>query len=159
VALWEALYKRRPFAAAKFRELAEEVNAGRIVAPPSATQVPARIRQALERGLAVAPDQRWPRWPSSSTSSKHPPATAAVDVDHRDGGDGGDAGWASYRRREVDVSAARVRGTTRGRADSRAHSLIRGATRRGSDPEALSLAIQAAARVEGEAVSSEQRSR
>jgi WD40 repeat protein/tRNA A-37 threonylcarbamoyl transferase component Bud32 len=158
VALWEALYMRRPFAAAKFRELAEEVNAGRILAPPSATQVPARIRQALERGLAVEPDQRWPSMAELVNVLEDTPRRRRR--------------WMSIIVMVAMLLTLAGLAIAAARSTSRLHAFeaqreveqIRELTRssaarlaEGRTPEALSLAIQAAARVEDEAVSSEQR--
>jgi tetratricopeptide (TPR) repeat protein/predicted Ser/Thr protein kinase len=59
VALWEALYEQRPFRGATLAELSLAVGEGRLVAPEH-TDVPTRLRSVLERGLSVAPEQRWP---------------------------------------------------------------------------------------------------
>jgi serine/threonine-protein kinase len=57
VALFEALYGRRPFSGGSYGELVEQVLAGKLVAPPG--RVPARIQAALRRGLQVAPADRF----------------------------------------------------------------------------------------------------
>jgi tetratricopeptide (TPR) repeat protein/predicted Ser/Thr protein kinase len=59
VALWEALFGQRPFRGATLAELSLAVGEGRLVAPEH-TDVPTRLRSVLERGLSVAPEQRWP---------------------------------------------------------------------------------------------------
>ncbi|MBC8072453.1 MAG: serine/threonine protein kinase, partial [Deltaproteobacteria bacterium] len=58
VALFEALYRRRPFVASTMQELATAVVAGDVGAPPSDARVPRFVELALRRGLARAPEQR-----------------------------------------------------------------------------------------------------
>ena len=60
VALWEALYGRRPFAGADLPALARAVCAGELRPPPPGAKVPARVARALRRGLATNPAARWP---------------------------------------------------------------------------------------------------
>jgi hypothetical protein len=60
VALWEALHGERPFAGATPPELMHAVLEGRRRPPPPGRRVPAWLRRALERGLAVDPARRWP---------------------------------------------------------------------------------------------------
>ncbi|WP_428266861.1 protein kinase domain-containing protein [Haliangium sp.] len=60
VALYEALYGERPFAGEDFDSLSENVLAGRLREPPAGRPVPAALRRVVVRGLAVAPDQRYP---------------------------------------------------------------------------------------------------
>lgn len=60
VALWEALYQRRPFAGATIEELRQAVCGGKLVSPPSDSRVPGVIDRALRRGLSVDPAARWP---------------------------------------------------------------------------------------------------
>src|SRR5213076_1289088 len=60
VALWEALYGERPFDGADLDALADAVLDGARREPPAGSRVPGWIRRALERGLAVAPADRWP---------------------------------------------------------------------------------------------------
>ena len=60
VAVWEALYRERPFTGRSVHELAKRVRKGEIAAPPAGTRVPAWLRRVLERGLAVEPAARWP---------------------------------------------------------------------------------------------------
>ena len=60
VTVWEALWKERPFAGANFEELVRAVSSGARREPPSTPKVPARIRLALERGLAPDPAGRHP---------------------------------------------------------------------------------------------------
>ncbi len=60
VALWEALFGAPPFEGATLPELALAVLAGRITQGPIRTRVPTTLRRALLRGLALAPDRRWP---------------------------------------------------------------------------------------------------
>jgi tetratricopeptide (TPR) repeat protein len=60
VASWEALHGERPFRGPTLFQLSEAVTQGRIEPPPSKSAVPQWLRRALERGLAVDPEQRWP---------------------------------------------------------------------------------------------------
>jgi tetratricopeptide (TPR) repeat protein len=65
VAMYEAVYGERPFAIdPKTRDPAgawrEAIGAGRVRAAPAGRRVPAAVRRALVRGLAVDPDERWP---------------------------------------------------------------------------------------------------
>ena len=64
VALYEALYGERPFRAegddADTVALAVEVIQGRVRTPARDPGVPAWLRRVVLRGLAVAPDERWP---------------------------------------------------------------------------------------------------
>ena len=58
VALWEALYGECPFPGRNLEELSESVLGGALRDPPRGGTVPARVRRALRRGLALAADQR-----------------------------------------------------------------------------------------------------
>ena len=58
VALYEALYRVRPFGDGK--ELVARVIDGKLRDPPAQSEVPARIRNVLVRGLARAPAERFP---------------------------------------------------------------------------------------------------
>jgi eukaryotic-like serine/threonine-protein kinase len=60
VALWEAVYGRRPFAGATAVELAAAIGAGAIMPPPAGHDAPAWLEAALRRGLALDPAARWP---------------------------------------------------------------------------------------------------
>ena len=60
VALYEALYHQRPFKGETIAEVAAEVLAGRLLPPPANSIVPIEIASALARGLAVAPENRFP---------------------------------------------------------------------------------------------------
>ena len=60
VALWEALYGQRPFEGDNESELLASIAAGRRVPPPAGHQVPSWVRRALDRGLSVSPDERYP---------------------------------------------------------------------------------------------------
>ena len=53
------LYGERPFAGESWEELAGAVTGGVIRPPRAGTEVPARIRRALVRGLAGVPDARF----------------------------------------------------------------------------------------------------
>ena len=60
IALYEALYGERPFAAQSLPELSHKVLSGSIEAAPSGTSVPAWLRAVVERGLQVDPLARYP---------------------------------------------------------------------------------------------------
>jgi tetratricopeptide (TPR) repeat protein/predicted Ser/Thr protein kinase len=60
VALYEALYGARPFGDENRTLIQKRVLAGEYRQPPDATAVPARIWTVLQRGLALAPADRYP---------------------------------------------------------------------------------------------------
>ncbi len=61
VALYEALYGERPFAGERAPEIAFNVVRGRVREPSrEGPTVPAWLRKVIVRGLATAPDERWP---------------------------------------------------------------------------------------------------
>ncbi len=60
VALWEALCGERPFAGDTFATLCFAVTQGKVREPPRRAKLPGYLRRILERGLAGAPERRWP---------------------------------------------------------------------------------------------------
>lgn len=60
VALYEALYGEPPFGGDNRAALRANVLQGRMRSTPRSARVPRRLRQALVRGLAVQPRDRWP---------------------------------------------------------------------------------------------------
>jgi tetratricopeptide (TPR) repeat protein len=60
VALHEALYGERPFAAETLEALAFVVSLGKVRAPPADARVPPWLRRALLKGLAPDPARRYP---------------------------------------------------------------------------------------------------
>ncbi len=60
VALYGALWRRRPFAGGTAEELARDKAEGRIIAPPRGSNVPSWLRDAVLRGLSPDPAERWP---------------------------------------------------------------------------------------------------
>ncbi len=60
VSLYEGLYGRRPFAGDTLGELVLNVLEGKLQTPPRERRVPAKIFAVVARGLARAPEQRWP---------------------------------------------------------------------------------------------------
>jgi len=60
VALWEALCGQRPFQGPGLAGLSEAVLLGRRQRPPDRARLPPWLRALLERGLAVAPEDRFP---------------------------------------------------------------------------------------------------
>jgi serine/threonine-protein kinase len=61
VSLWEALYGERPFAGTTVTEVLEAIAGGHVQEPPAKTRalVPSWVHDALLRGLARDPAQRW----------------------------------------------------------------------------------------------------
>ena len=59
VALYEALYGRRPFAGDKLRDLGTNIVQGRVLVPEDSS-VPSRLWPVIRRGLAPAPAKRFP---------------------------------------------------------------------------------------------------
>ncbi len=60
VALYEALYGRRPFICTSYAVLHDAVLAGRVRDPPRGARAPAWVRRAVLRGLALDPADRFP---------------------------------------------------------------------------------------------------
>ncbi len=60
VALYEGLYGQRPFAGATLEALTRSVSRGVLEPPPPGSRVPGWLRRVVLRGLAVAPEDRWP---------------------------------------------------------------------------------------------------
>ncbi|WP_375772610.1 serine/threonine-protein kinase [Archangium gephyra] len=60
VALYEALYGVRPFDGVSLRELGRAAREGKVRAPGRDTKVPARVRNAVLRGLRPRPEERFP---------------------------------------------------------------------------------------------------
>jgi tetratricopeptide (TPR) repeat protein/predicted Ser/Thr protein kinase len=60
VALYEALYGVRPFAGRDLRELHDNVTTGAMIRTPRGRGVPRVLAKIVERGLAIAPDERYP---------------------------------------------------------------------------------------------------
>jgi eukaryotic-like serine/threonine-protein kinase len=60
VALWEALHGARPFRGTNVAALSLAIVGGEIDESSARTEVPSWLRRVLRRGLAVAPDARWP---------------------------------------------------------------------------------------------------
>lgn len=60
VALWEGLYGQRPFSGDTLSDLARAIERGAVDPPPSHSEVPRWLHQAVARGLACDPDRRWP---------------------------------------------------------------------------------------------------
>jgi tetratricopeptide (TPR) repeat protein/predicted Ser/Thr protein kinase len=60
VTLWELLFGERPFAGRTTRELSASVLGGRLRPPSRRSGVPSWLQRICERGLALAPENRWP---------------------------------------------------------------------------------------------------
>ena len=59
VALYEALYGRRPFAGADLRELRAAILGGELLPPPPGVRAPRWLQAIVVRGLASEPEQRF----------------------------------------------------------------------------------------------------
>ncbi|MEZ4380419.1 MAG: serine/threonine-protein kinase [Nannocystaceae bacterium] len=59
VALFEALYRAHPFPSSSYLELRRRVLAGEVAPVPGRSDVPAKVRAAILRGLHVYPDKRF----------------------------------------------------------------------------------------------------
>jgi serine/threonine protein kinase len=60
VSLYEGIYGERPFSGDTAKDLAERVMAGQLNPPPPRDRVPRWLRNIVERGLSVDPDERHP---------------------------------------------------------------------------------------------------
>jgi len=84
VALYEALYGKRPFAGDSIPALTANVTAGRVRAAPANAKVPGWVRRVLLRGLRADRNQRYPSMEALLAALDHDPArtrrnwTAAV---------------------------------------------------------------------------------
>jgi eukaryotic-like serine/threonine-protein kinase len=76
VALFEAVYGRRPFAGTTYAALADAVCSGKIDLPAERGQMPARAHRAMLRGLEVEPESRWPDMSALLVEIAHDPAIA-----------------------------------------------------------------------------------
>jgi tetratricopeptide (TPR) repeat protein len=77
VTLYEALYRRRPFAGQTPAALFAAITAGEVQPPPPATRVPARIARILARGLRADPAARFPDMPALLAELTRDPARRA----------------------------------------------------------------------------------
>ncbi|MEM7159608.1 MAG: serine/threonine-protein kinase [Myxococcota bacterium] len=64
VALFEALFGRRPFGGANVRQLRAAIEAGAIAEPSAERPVPRWLLRVVRRGLHADPSERWPDLPS-----------------------------------------------------------------------------------------------
>jgi tetratricopeptide (TPR) repeat protein/predicted Ser/Thr protein kinase len=71
VALYEALYGRRPFAGRNHLALQPNVVAGRIRQPPKGSRVPPHVFDLVARGLQPDPDARWPSMHALADGLRH----------------------------------------------------------------------------------------
>lgn len=60
VAMWQALYRCRPFEGRSYFDLSEAILTGKLSPIPRGTHVPVWLQRLLERGLAVEPRERHP---------------------------------------------------------------------------------------------------
>ena len=59
VSMWEAVYGQRPYTGESFESILLAISRGKPEAPGT-SRIPAWLRRTLERGLAPAPEDRWP---------------------------------------------------------------------------------------------------
>ncbi|PRP95188.1 serine/threonine-protein kinase [Enhygromyxa salina] len=76
VALWEALYRQRPFSGESLVALSTAVCDGEIDEPPVDSEVPPWLQTILRRGLASDPDARWPSMRELLDALGHDPVAA-----------------------------------------------------------------------------------
>jgi serine/threonine-protein kinase len=74
VALFEALYGKRPFVGRRLEELAEAKRSGAIQPPPESTRVPAWLHRVMLRGLAPRPEDRFADLPALLAALRADPA-------------------------------------------------------------------------------------
>ncbi|MCB9566691.1 MAG: serine/threonine protein kinase [Myxococcales bacterium] len=60
VALYEGLYRQRPFAGRTVYAIADNVLSGNVLPPPPGTRVPGWLHNILLRGMSVEPEARYP---------------------------------------------------------------------------------------------------
>jgi len=73
VALYEALYDAHPFGGGSWHEVARGIGAGELKVPRRRTEIPRHIRQAVLRGLAHVPSERWPSMQALLRQLTRPP--------------------------------------------------------------------------------------
>ncbi len=76
VALYQALYRQDPFSASNLERLALAKQLGQIRRPPPDTKVPVHIADAVHRGLATDPADRWPDMPALIAALERDPTIA-----------------------------------------------------------------------------------
>ena len=80
ITLYEALYGYRPFYGDTWQAIKQHVMRGVVPPPPMETRVPKRVYRALVRGLAIAPDARWPSLDAMLDALEHDPWRVRVRV-------------------------------------------------------------------------------
>ena len=73
VALWEALYGKRPFSGDAVPALAYVLRQEELRVPPATQHVPAWLHRVVVRGLAAVPDERWPSMDALLTALSRDP--------------------------------------------------------------------------------------
>jgi serine/threonine protein kinase len=76
VAMWEAMFGRRPFAGESVAGLEQAIRSGRAPEPPVATKVPARVVRTLRRGLSADAAARFAGMPALLAALGRKPAWA-----------------------------------------------------------------------------------
>ncbi len=76
VALYHALYGEWPYPGKTAEAVANAVIRGRLAEPPRGSDVPAKLRQILVRGLATAPTNRFPSMDALLVELTRPPSRA-----------------------------------------------------------------------------------
>jgi serine/threonine protein kinase/tetratricopeptide (TPR) repeat protein len=74
VALYEALYRERPFIADGVDALAKQIASESVRPAPRGIRVPVRVREVLIRGLAAAPERRFASMDAFLAALTHDPA-------------------------------------------------------------------------------------
>ncbi len=80
ITLYEALFGYRPFYGDTWTAIKQQVMRGVVPPPPVDSRVPKRVYRALVRGLAVAPDARWPSLDALLDALEHDPWRVRVRV-------------------------------------------------------------------------------
>ena len=76
VALYQALYRQDPYSASNLERLALAKQLGQIRRPPPDIKLPVHIADALTRGLATDPGDRWPDMATLIDALERDPAAA-----------------------------------------------------------------------------------
>jgi tetratricopeptide (TPR) repeat protein len=111
VALYEALYRERPFAGDSFTELCSNVVSGALKPAPRDADVSPKLRRLLVRGLAIDPAKRFPSMQALLAELSRDPRkrTRAISVGLGVVAAAGAVGWLLLRPAEATCGGARDR--------------------------------------------------
>ncbi|HEY8375611.1 MAG TPA: tetratricopeptide repeat-containing protein kinase family protein, partial [Nannocystis sp.] len=73
ITLYEALYGSRPFGGDSWAAIRRQVQEGVVPPPPLESKVPRRVFKAIQRGLEVDPERRWPSMAAMIEALEHDP--------------------------------------------------------------------------------------